>query len=228
MKTTLIVALLLPLWVNAAMKITTNEQVSQMLKPDVLQGNLNFEEESKNSNTIKEHLNVIVAEVKHFDPNGEYCQGGGYNLSPRYSYKDQKQTFIGYSGNLSFRCEFKTLDDYNDLVAKVDKISASSVRKSQGALSWVVSEKTQKRVQQALRSELLRTTKEQSNAFSNETGLECAVESINFNGAEQQPRPMMMRAMAMDESVATESPIQKNEASNLNATVSYICSKKVP
>jgi len=226
-KITLITALFFPFLANAAMNITTNEQVSQSLKPDVLQGSLSFEEQSKNSATIKEHLNAIVAAVKGFDPKGEFCQGGGYHLSPRYSYKDQKQEFIGYSGSLNFGCEFKAIEEYNALISKIDKVSAPSVRKSEGALSWGVSEKTQKMVKQSLRVELLRSAKAQSDAFSKETGLECSVESINFGGV-AQPRPIMMKAMMMADTVATESPIQRDEESTLDATVSYICSKRVP
>lgn len=226
MKTTLVTALLLPLWANAAMSIIANEQVSQSLKPDVLKGSLHFEEQSKNADMIKTHLNAIVAEVKRFDPKGVFCQGGGYYLSPRYSYKDQKQEFIGYSGSLNFECEFKIIEEYNALIAKIDKASAPSVRKSEGALSWGVSEKTQKGVKQALRIELLRSAKAQADMFSNETGLECIVESVNFGGI-AQPRPVMMKAMMAD-SVAIESPIQRDEESSLDATVSYSCSKRVP
>lgn len=227
MKKMLITALLAPIWVSAAMNIATVEQVSQSLKRDVLQASLSFDEQSKNSNTIKEHLNAIVAEVKRFDPKGELCQGGGYHLSPRYSYKDQKQEFIGYSGNLNFGCEFTTIEQYNTLIAKIDKVSVPGVRKSEGALSWGVSEKTQKAVKQSLRLELLRSAKEQSEIFSKETGMECVVESVNFGGV-AQPRPVMMKVMMMADSAPTESPIQRDEESSLDASVNYICSKRVP
>ena len=103
-KATFMMVLLAPLWAMASMSIMTNEQVSQSLKPDVLQGSLSFQEENKNSNTIKEHLNAVIIAVKGFDPKGEFCQGGGVQLSPRYNYKDQKQEFIGYNGSLNFSC----------------------------------------------------------------------------------------------------------------------------
>jgi uncharacterized protein YggE len=222
----IVTVLLVPIASYATMKISSVEQVSHTLTPDVLQGSLSFEEQNKNSNTIKEHLNAIVAEVKRFDPKGEFCQGGGYHLSPRYTYKDQKQEFIGYSGNLGFGCEFSTIEEYNALIAKIDKVRAPSVRKAEGALSWGVSEKTQKADKQSLRLELLRSAKTQSESFSKETGLECAVESVNFGGL-TQPHPVMMKAMMAD-SVATESPIQRDEESILEATVSYICSKRFP
>lgn len=223
----LVTALLVPIGAYAAMNITTLEQVSQPLKPDVLRTNLSFEEHNKNANTIKEHLGAIVAEVKRFDPKGEFCEGGGYHLSPRYSYKEQKQEFIGYSGNLGFGCEFKTIEAYNALIAKIDNVSVPSVRKTEGALSWGVGAKTQKALKQSLRLELLRSVKAQSDAFSKETGMECIVESVNFGGV-VQPRPIMMKAMMMADSVATESPIQRDEESTLEATVSYLCSKRVP
>lgn len=222
-KATFMMALLAPLWAMASMSIMTNEQVSQSLKPDVLQGSLSFEEENKNSNTIKEHLNAVIVAVKGFDPKGEFCQGGGIQLSPRYNYKEQKQEFIGYSGSLNFGCEFKTIEEYNTLIAKIDKVSAPNVRKSEGALSWGVSDKMHKALQHALRLELLRTAKAQSEAFSKELGLECRIESVNYIGA-ILPRPVMMKAMMAD-SVAIESPIQRDEESTLNAIVNYTCSK---
>lgn len=225
-KTTLMIALLSPLCVSAAMNITIDEQVSHSLKPDVLQVNLSFEEQSKNADTIKKHLNAIVTAVKGFDPQGEFCQGGGYHLSPYYSYKDQKREFITYSGNLNFGCEFKTLEEYNGLITKLDKASTPSVRKTEGELSWGVSEKTKKMVKQSLRLELLRTAKAQADAFSKEMGMECSVESVKFEGIAQS-RPVMMKTI-MAESVPTESPIQRDETSSLDATVSYSCSKRIP
>lgn len=216
--------LLFPLWANASMNITVNEQVSQSLTPDVLQGSLSFEEQSKNSATIKEHLNAIISEFKRFDPHGEFCRGGGYYLSPRYSYKDQKQEFIGYSGTLNFNCEFASIEEYNTLVTKIDKVSVPTLRKTEGALSWGVSEKAQKVLKQTLRLELLRRAQAQAELFSKEMGLECAVVTVNFEDA-VQPRPMMK---AMMQSAPTESPIQSVEETHLEATLSYSCSKRVP
>lgn len=226
MKCFLLTMVFIPLIASGGMSITTNEQVSATLKSDVLQGSLSFEEQSKNANTIKEHFNAILAEVKRADPKGKYCQGGGYQLSPRYSYKDQKQEFIGYSGNLYFGCEFNTVEHYNTLIAGVDKVSAPSVRKTQGALSWGISEKIQASVRQGLQVTLLRTAKMKAETFSKETGLVCEVASVNF-GSIPQVVPMM-KSMAIRDSVPTESPIQRDEESILEATVNYTCSKSVP
>jgi len=219
-----IVSLILPVLASAQMTITAVERVATNVKPDVLRGSLNFEEQSKNANTIKEHLNAIVAEVKRADPKGEVCRGGGYNLSPRYNYKDQKQEFIGYSGNLSFGCEFVSIEQYNALSASIDKVTASSVRKSQGELAWGVSASSERETQNRLRIELLRKAGVQALSFANETGMRCEIASVNFGGT-SQVRPMMMKAMAMADSVSTESPIQSDSESSLEATVDYSCLK---
>jgi len=219
-----IVSLILPVLASAQMNVTTVERVAATVKPDVLRGSLSFEEQSKNANTIKEHLNAIVAEVKRADPKGEVCRGGGYNLSPRYNYKDQKQEFIGYSGNLSFGCEFVSIDQYNILSSVIDKVTASSVRKSQGELAWGVSASSERETQNRLRLELLRKAGVQASSFAKETGMACEVSSVNFGGT-SQVRPMMMKTMAMADSVSTESPIQSDSESSLEATVDYSCSK---
>jgi hypothetical protein len=215
-----------PLIATAQMSITTVEQVETAQKPDVLQAQMSFEEQGKNQNAIKEHLNAIVAEVKRFDPNAKMCQGGGYYLSPQYSYKDKTREFIGYSANLNFGCEFKSIDTYNELSSAIDKVAAPSVRKSQGALNWGVSSVREAEVQGNLRLELLRKARNQAESFSKETGMECSVSSVNFGGA-SRPIPIMARGMAMMASAPTESPIQRDETTQVEATVDYNCSKRV-
>jgi uncharacterized protein YggE len=222
-----LIGISLPLIASAQMSITTVERVEAMLKPDVLQGSLSFEEQGKNQNIIKEHLNVIIAEVKRFDPAAKICQGGGYYLSPQYSYKDQKREFIGYSANLNFGCEFKSIDTYNDLSAAIDKVTVASVRKSQGSLNWGVSSVREDEVQRNLRLELLRKGRLQAEAFSKETGMECLVSNVNYSGV-SRPMPMMAKGMAMMASVSTESPIQSDATTQIEAIVDYSCSKRVP
>ena len=220
---------LLPLFAFAQMNITANEQVSSELTPDVLRVQISFEEADKNSNVIKEHLNALVATLKSFDTKGEFCRGGGYFLSPQYSYKDQKQTFIGYSGQLSFGCEFDGIERYNALLQKIDASKAHSVRMNQGALSWVTSDKAQDLARLTLRLELLKIAQGQAKTFSKEMHLQCSVNSVAFEGA--QPMHPMMSTMRLktfsspkNESVPTEEPLQRNEILTLTATVNYTCS----
>jgi len=233
MKTRVMLVLsFLPLFACASMNITTNEHVSQALTPDVLRSQIGFEEENKSADTIKEHLNAIVASVKQFDPKGEFCQGGGYYLSPRYTYKDQKQIFNGYGGTLSFGCDFKSIDHYNALLAAIQKVKAQSVLINQSALKWEVSLKARNSTRLAMRASLLQTASEQALFFSKETKMHCEITAVSFEGAEPV-QPIMMKSMLSrsnakfkEESVATEEPILHDETLSLSATVNYTCTNK--
>ncbi|QIR75041.1 SIMPL domain-containing protein [Sulfurospirillum diekertiae] len=221
----------LPLFASAAMSITTNEHVSQALTPDVLRAQIGFEEQNKSADGIKEHLNAIVASVKQFDPKGEFCQGGGYYLTPRYTYKDQKQIFIGYGGTLSFGCDFKSIDHYNALLAAIQKIKAQSVLINQSALTWEVSLKARNSAHLAMRTSLLQTASEQASFFSKETKMHCEISAVTFEGTEPQPvmmKRMLARANAplKEEYAPTEEPILHEETLFLSATVNYTCATK--
>ena len=219
----------IPLFASAQMNISSKESVSQALTPDVLRAQIGFEEENKSADVIKEHLNAIVASVKQFDPKGEFCHGGGYYLSPRYSYKDQKQIFNGYGGTLSFGCDFKSIEHYNALLSEVHKIKASTVLINQSALTWEVSPKARNSARLAMRTTLLKTAFEQASAFSKELKMRCEVNAVAFEGT-QPPQPVMMKSMLSranaslkEESTPTEEPILRDETLSLDATVQYTC-----
>lgn len=231
MKKIILVLSLIPLFVSAQMTITTNEHVSEALTPDVLRAQIGFEEQHKSADVIKEHLNAIVASVKQFDPKGEFCQGGGYYLAPRYSYKDQKQIFSGYDGTLSFGCDFKSIEHYNALLEAIHKIKASSVLINQSALTWAVSPKVQKSARLAMRASLLRMANEQALFFSKEMKMRCEISAVAFEGSE--PPPVMMKSMLSranaplkEESTPTEAPILRDETLVLDATVNYTCANE--
>lgn len=216
--------LFFPFFLSADMEITTQESVSNTLIPERLRGEFSFEEEHKNSNVIKEHLNALVAEVKHFDAKNELCQGGGYRLSPSYQYKDNKPVFVGYKGNLFVSCELNSVEQYNMLVEKLEKVKSSSVITHQGALAWVVSDATQNANRLALRSSLLNVAKEQAASFSKEIHQTCGVKEVIFDNATPS-HPLLMRTQASKSfsSTPTEAPLFHPETFVLNATVRYTC-----
>jgi hypothetical protein len=216
--------LTLPALSYAQITITVAQSVSKTLIPNTLQGYLSFEERSKNPNDIKLHINTLVAEVKKLDPNKEMCRGGGYQLSPYYNYTNQKQEFMGYSANLSFSCEFTTIEQYNTLVSALDKTTAQNVKKTQGALTWGVNAKTKENEELELRKTMISHSLKDATVFSKEIGKECSLNGLNFGGYSQQPMPvnMMRSSMAMD-SAPTESPLQNDETITISATATYLC-----
>jgi len=226
---------LVPLLASAQMNITTNEHVSKEMIPDVLSGSIYFDEEGQNPNTIKEHLNQLVIAVKQFDPKNEFCQGGSYSVSPRYSKeKDKEQELIAYNGKLSFRCNLSSIEQYNVLIAVLEKAKISSVHMDQFPLSWNVSAKTRQDTHLALRSKLLQLGNEQAQVFSKETKMHCEVSSVNFDGRASSQQGMVKSNMMLlesteisaNKSIPTEAPIKKNEELSIDAIVNYTCTNK--
>jgi len=216
--------LTLPLVAGADMTITASEQVSQKISPDVLRGVLRYEERSRSADTIKNELNVIIAAVRRLDPKAEHCRGGGYHLSPRYSYKDQTQVFEGYTGVLSFECTFGAIEPYNALTAAVDKVSGPGIKKTQGALGWVVSDKRREALKEELRGRVIMKAAVQAKQFSALTASECTVSSVTFEQA-SRPAPIGLRSNAVmaEASAPTESPLPAEEEITAGASVIYSC-----
>lgn len=215
---------LVPILSFAQMTITVPQSVSKTLIPNTLQGYLSFEERSKNPNDIKLHMNTLVAEVKKLDPSKEMCRGGGYQLSPYYNYANQKQEFIGYSAHLSFTCEFATIEQYNELIAALDKTTAQNIKKTQGTLVWVVNTKTKEKEEIQLRKTMIAHALQDATIFSQETKKECSLNGLDFGGSAHHPTPVtMMRSTMEMDSAPTESPLQNDETITISATATYLC-----
>ena len=212
--------LLVPVLSFAQVTITVPQSVSKTLIPNTLQGYVSFEERSKNPNDIKLHMNTLIAEIKNLDPNKEMCRGGGYQLSPHYNYAE----FIGYSAHLSFTCEFATIEQYNELIAALDKTTAQNVKKTQGSFTWIVNANTKEKEEVELRKTMIANSLKDATVFSQETKKECSLGGLDFGGSAHHPMPvtMMRSSMAMD-STPTESPIQNDETITISATATYFC-----
>ena len=209
--------------------ITTHESISQKLTPNILEGSFSFSDESKDASVIKEHLNALISQAKKLDNTNEMCSGGGYQILPKYEYKDSKQTFLGYRGMLSLRCNFKSIEDYNTLVAQVEKAKASSVIMAQNMPRWIVSQNSYKEALVALRTTLLKTVQQQAEVFSKELDMKCSFNSVveNQNGAipfaQEAAMPAMQPKMMALKSAPMEAPIQSDSEVSLEADVTYVC-----
>ncbi len=145
-------------------------------------------------------------------------------MSPRYIYKDHKQQFDGYGGSLSFECTFTGVGTYNTFTRAIAKVTAPAVRETQGALSWVVSEKKRKAAKEAMHDKLILNANAKALHYAALTKNECRVASITFGGAER-PEPIALRAMA-ENKVDTQSPMRAKSKVTATATVVYACGER--
>lgn len=218
-----------PLLALADINITAREKVSQKMMPNILEGAFHFSEDNKNADVIKEHLNALVATVKQFDQKSEICKGGGYQIVPQYTYnKENKRTFIGYSGSLSFECAFKSVEDHNALLTQIDKAKVDSVIVTQGQLMWRPSESEYNKAYLSLRSSILEVAQKQAELFSKELKMACEVSVINFADQGQSINPVLLNRAASSMSykaAPTQEPIQHDISVLLQADVAYVCKK---
>lgn len=213
---------LMPVIVCAQMSITATEEVRLGVEPDVLHGSLQFEMDALEASSIQKAFNTLITETKRIDPKAEHCRGGGYRISPRYTYTRQKQEFAGYRGNLAFECEWENASQFDRLNAALDKASASDMRKTQGALEWDSSHAQRETVQDRLRQRMLERVRSAAEAFSQQSAMACEVISVRIDPP-FSPMPLRARSMAMMEAAPTESPIQAEEERRLRASVEYRC-----
>ena len=218
----------IPLLACAQMSVSTTERVTTEVAPDVLVGTLGFEEMGSESDRIKTDMNALVAEIKRFDPDGRYCRGGGYQISPRYTYKNQKQEFAGYAGTMGLSCEFQAIEQYNALNAAITPSLTPQMRIRLSPLQWQVSRAKEQKVSEGLRTALMRKISQSAAKLSEDTQMVCEPATVRIG---QVPSVMPMRMLAgaaAMESVPTESPLRSSDESVLEGSVEYRCLPKAP
>lgn len=229
MKMLIATLFLAPVFLCAETTITLSESVSTEVQPDRMHTNLSFEERSKNDQAIRHHFNTVVKAVKRYNKqDGLECRGGSYRISPQYSWKDNRQQFIGYQGNLSFSCEFDDVDTFNALSKELDTTvkAFDEVKRRQGTLNWIVSDRLSVETRGMLERMLIRRLERKGAHLSDAMGRECSLKTINFHTTD---RPVLMRKMMMSEGVAqadsvpVEQPIQNDATLKLSAGAAYEC-----
>jgi predicted secreted protein len=219
--------LLLPLLASAATKVTLNESVSITVEPDTMRTTLSFEERSRDDQAVRKHFNTLVKTVKQYNDKGGSleCRGGGYRISPQYSWKNSRQQFLGYRGNVSFTCSFREIGEFNALSADLDNrlTALPGVKRNQGQVQWFVSDERNLQNRERLESMLVRRIERKREHLSEIMQLRCATTAIAFSSrAPAYPVERMMVAKAAA-SVPVETPIQGDTTLTLRGAVEYRC-----
>jgi predicted secreted protein len=226
MKTIIAAVLLFPLLASAETKVTLNESVSITVEPDTMRTTLSFEERSRDDQAIRHHFNTLVKTVKHYNKDeGLECRGGGYRISPQYSWKNNRQQFLGYRGSVSFTCSFREIGEFNALSADLDNrlTALPGVKRNQGTVQWIVSDELALQNREQLESMLVRRIERKREHLSEIMQLRCATTSIAFSSrAPAYPVERMMVAEAAAP-VPIEAPIQSDTTQKLSGAVEYRC-----
>jgi uncharacterized protein YggE len=211
--------LFLPALLLADTKVSSIETASILLQPDKLSISLSFEEQSKNSDEIKTHFNLLTKSLKSADKNHS-CSGGGYYVSPIYRYDKNIQYFNNYSGSLSFNCQVSSIQEFNIIDAATSLVRDSNVKVNQGSLTWIISDEAKRNSQIVLEKNLFKQILTKNTQLSQYLNKKCDISSVELNHVNNStPRPMMMMAKSVD----TESPIKQDLDNSLSANIEFLC-----
>jgi predicted secreted protein len=222
-------SLLLPGLLLAETAVTLHESASLKVEPDTMRTTLAFDALSQEEAPIAHAFNSVIKSVKRANEQKEAleCRGGSYRITPRYSWANKKQTFDGYSGSLSFSCEFSQIDAYNRLSQELDThLNAwPDLKRRQGGVIWAVSQKREQQTQLKLERMLIKRIERKAEHLSKAMGQRCTTRSILFDGTPSLPMPLrMMKAERMEMAAAPiETPILDDETLICGATVTYGC-----
>lgn len=182
MKKSRVVLALLVLSVSlSALELNTTETVSKSVKSDTLQASFSYEVKAKTTDEIKSSLNIVLSKIKADKTAQKSCKQTNYAILPKYIYKDGSSIDDGYSGNISFSCEFDDIASFNAIDGAIDE--RNGIKKVLNSLKWGIKSSQKASVKNELRSDLLNLAKKQSERFSDELGMKCEVDALTFQDA---------------------------------------------
>lgn len=195
-----------------------NDQITFSLdaKPDLYRSNPTFY--AKNlTNEDKSLINARFSGILTLVKESTLCSGGAYQTFNERSNNGEYS--LSLRSNLS--CEFKEeeLEKYNELIANIEQIIATSpVKLHLSKIEPSFSKEASTKIQAELKNGVMKKALELSTSLSSTFGKSCELESISLDS--YMPRFAKAAVMLND---AASAPELKNEELETNAAVSYIC-----
>ncbi|PZT47517.1 hypothetical protein B6S12_08580 [Helicobacter valdiviensis] len=238
-KTLLLTAFISGLLTAGEMKITQSFELSkeipnnsykseiQILGSQKLRETKNLSLEDKNS--IIKTFNAINQKVL-----GNICEGGSFEITPSYEYKNNKREQNGFETYYNLECNFTPKE--TDLFNSYLKFIEAEVSKNKWLLFSIpkvqnmASAENIKQIDEKLQEELLVKIMQKAQNYSKITRKKCSIEEVTLGKNDLSfPSPLAKKSDTMlsnASSIALESismPNNKKELKTLNAKASFIC-----
>ena len=157
----------------------------------------------------------------------EICTNGSYRISPRYIYDDGKRVFLGYQGDITFKCEFEDSKKLDNVINKLDRLTVEKdkVKLIINPISWIADNKTIKQVNKELELEALNYATSYKKFLSDVYKTACNIKEISLNSASTPVYPMPMYSMMKESKSQTTQPIKSNQTLKSSASYKFECSE---
>ncbi len=153
------------------------------------------------------------------------CTNGSYRISPRYTYKQQKRTFIGYQGSITFTCEFTDSTKLDRVISKLDSINQEKdkLKLTLNPIKWIVDRNTVKQTNKILELEALNYAKTYNEYLTEVYETTCSIKEVSLNAPSRPNRIVPVYAMARDMKSETTKPIKSNHTLKYSASYKFEC-----
>ena len=192
---------------------------STQITPDMMTSSFTITKKAKSPSQILDSFKNINEHLKEFNNKGIKCIGGASNVSPEYKYTNNVQTHIGYVGSISYSCEFKKIEKYNEaLDIRLNKDETISLN----PINWVVSPQARTQIDKELEYDIYQKSMSKSEELSKIFNKNCKLEEVNFlNQANVYPtqRFAMKSMVAATDAISEFEPIQSDQTISKKAYV---------
>lgn len=167
----------------SAYEINFNKNFSKSVTPDLLTTYINVIVEKKSERDVNLEIEKFNNYIK--DNDLVKFKDGRYTLSPRYNYVNNKQKFLGYSGNLHYKVETKNAKNINEFVSELinikERINSDDVKLNISNINWEIGEELYNKSLDDLRFEVVSWVNSYAVDLSSKLGKFCEVSKININ-----------------------------------------------
>lgn len=230
MKKIIFAAFLLPI-LSFSYEINFEKSFSKIINPDLLTTNVNVRVEKKDENQVNNEIEKFNNYIKSKNLNNKVkISNGSYTLSPKYTYVDNKQKFLGYVGSLRYTAESKNAKDINKFMSELilikEKNKTDDVKLNISNISWKISDEIENKNYDELRFESIIWIEDYAKRLSSKLSKNCEVKKVNIN--RQNNRNIMyarseMVLSSMSKSASDVAPVSGEQNIVINPSFLLEC-----
>lgn len=225
MKKLLFVSLLASSMLNATV-IVDEISDSKELIPDMMNGAFTISKKSQSPAKIADSFKQLNDHIKEYNSKAIICKGGNSSISPEYKYDKGVQSQIGYVGTISYSCEFKKIEKFNEILGyKLSSDEAITL----SPINWIVSSKKEEETKKELEYNIYKNSISKAKELSQIFNKSCKVDELNFvdqgyvpYGVQRNMLKSMPMAASMD-SVSGFEPILSEQSISRKAVLIIKC-----
>ncbi len=185
--------------------------------------NISISTKADDLQTVLNKLTDYSDFIKSFKSDNLLIQGGTFNTSPNYIYKNNHKIKSGYIGNIHFKINSKNSKEVDDLISMVNaKNTFHEVEISISSNSFEIDKEESEKIKEELKLDAINWSKNFAKKLSNKLDEVCFVKNINFNYQDFYT-PSMYQNIKINIQISVPKPIKKRKKVTLYANFLFEC-----